>query len=117
MHEVSLVRNMLSTLEDQFSVEEMSRLIRVQMQVGALANVEPILMQNAFEAVKQDNPKYKDVELQIEWVDVQIYCEICDKNSAVEGYRFVCECGRPSSDVVSGKELLIKEVEFSELVA
>lgn len=117
MHEVSLVRNMLNTLEDQFSEEEMDRLIRVKMKVGALANVEPILLQNAFDAVKLDRPKYMDVELQIEWIEVQIHCQTCDKTSAVEGYRFVCECGRPSSNVVSGTELLIQEVEFSELAA
>ena len=72
MHEVSLVRNMLRTLEDKFSPQEMSRLVRIKMKIGKLSNVEPILMQTAFDAVIYEHPNYKNVQLEIEPQEVQI---------------------------------------------
>ena len=113
MHELSLVRGIFKTLEDEFSAEEMQRLHAVNMKVGKLSNVEPILMQNAFSAVKADRPEYADVDLKIEVLPIEIECE-CGKRTVIENYRFFCSCGAPSNNVVQGEELLIHQVEFSD---
>ena len=114
MHELSLVRGIFKTLEEEFQREEMDRLHTVKMKVGQLSNVEPILMQNAFSAVKADQPEYGDVNLEIEVLPIEIYCDKCDKRCQVENYRFVCACGMPTNNVVQGTELLIHQVQFSD---
>ncbi|MEM9326868.1 MAG: hydrogenase maturation nickel metallochaperone HypA [Bacteroidota bacterium] len=115
MHEVSLVRNVFRTLEEEFGTEELTRLQTIRMKVGELSNVEPTLMQNAFEAVKADNPKYDTVGLEIDWIPTTVSCPICTATSRVQNYHFVCEnCGAPTSDVITGNELLIHQVEFAE---
>ncbi len=114
MHEVSLVRNVFRSLEDEFSSDEMERLSVIKMKIGKLSNVEPILMQNAFEAVKVEHPQYAEVKLEIELVPVQIHCDSCGENTVISDYRFVCSCGTPSNNVISGTELLIHQVEFLE---
>lgn len=115
MHEISLVRNIFRTLEEQFSAEELSRLASIRLRVGLLSNVEPVLMQNALDAVTAtEQPAHRHVKLDIETVPVRIYCEDCQCETQIENYRFRCgRCERPNNNVVSGTELLISGVEFS----
>ncbi|RMG32072.1 MAG: hydrogenase maturation nickel metallochaperone HypA [Bacteroidetes bacterium] len=114
MHEISLVRNIFSTLEEEFSPEELERLTAIELKVGLLSNVEPRLMQNAFEAVTESAQKYTHVTLSVEVVPIEILCRHCNTHSLVEQYKFVCkQCGRPSSEVVHGTELLIHRVHFA----
>ncbi|MCU0449819.1 MAG: hydrogenase maturation nickel metallochaperone HypA [Bernardetiaceae bacterium] len=114
MHEASLVRSIFRSLEDNFPPERLAVLERVYLRVGLLANVEPVLMQNAFAAVQATEARYETVELVIEVLPIKVFCPTCQIESLVENYRFVCACGRPSSQVVQGTELLIHQVEFRE---
>ncbi|MGB3589357.1 MAG: hydrogenase maturation nickel metallochaperone HypA [Tunicatimonas sp.] len=118
MHEVSLVRSIFRTLEDEFPADKMNRLVQVNLQVGMLSNVEPILMQNAFQALTETETQYQAVKLEIETVPVVIYCAGCDRKSEVHQYKFVCEeCGQLNNNVVQGTELLIHQVHFNEQLA
>lgn len=116
MHEISLVRNVFRTLEAQLPADELARLDKIKLRIGLLSNVEPILMQNAFEAVTEtEQQQFKAVQLDIELVPIHILCPSCGKESAVENYRFRCGyCDTPSNEVVSGTELLISGVELRE---
>ena len=114
MHEISLVRNIFKTLEDEFP-GEIQKIRGIHLTVGLLSNVQPILMQNAFEAVLLDEPKYNKASLQVEVLPVLIHCDDCDNDSKVEQYKFVCNfCGKPSKNIIQGEELLISKVEFAE---
>jgi hydrogenase nickel incorporation protein HypA/HybF len=114
MHEISLVRNIFKTLEDEFP-GEIERVRGIHLNVGLLSNVQPILMQNAFEAVLLDEPRYNKAWLQVKVLPIVIHCDDCDKNSEVQQYKFVCDaCGKPSKNIIQGEELLISKVEFTE---
>ncbi|MDX2283418.1 MAG: hydrogenase maturation nickel metallochaperone HypA [Bacteroidia bacterium] len=116
MHEISLVRNMFRALEETFGEAERSRIRAIRLKIGQLSNVEPLLMHNAFDAVvATDAPEYQQARLEIETVPIRIRCAACGGESAVEQYRFVCaHCGKPSSDLIAGTELLISGVELDE---
>lgn len=115
MHEISLVRSISGTLESEFSAEELSRLTKINLRVGLLSNVQPVLMQNAFGAVKEAEGKFENVVLEIEVLPVIVRCELCNHESQIDNYKFACaSCGRPTSNVVQGNELLIHKVEFSD---
>jgi hydrogenase nickel incorporation protein HypA/HybF len=113
MHEISLVRNIFRTLQEEFP-ERMQKLRRVQLKAGLLSNVQPILMQNAWEAVLADEPTYAGIALEVKVLPILIHCEACNRTHEVENYRFVCACGKPSRNVVQGEELMISEVEFED---
>lgn len=113
MHEISLVRNIFKTLEDEFP-GEIERVRSIYLTVGLLSNVQPILMENAFAAVLEDEPRYNKSSLHVEVLPVLIYCDDCDATTEVLQYRFVCSCGKPSRKIVQGEELLITKVEFAE---
>lgn len=113
MHEISLVRNIFNTLEDEFK-QDMPRIKKIYLKAGILSNVQPILMQNAFEAVLQTEPKYRNKSLEVEVLPILIHCNICQKTTEVQQYRFICECGQPCNNIIQGDELLISKVEFEE---
>ncbi len=113
MHEISLVRSIFNTLESEFSKEELTTITTIDLKVGKLSNVEPVLMQNAFEAVTVAEEKFQTVKLNIEVIPIEIYCADCDSNSFIDNYKFACStCGKPNNNVVKGTELLIHQVHF-----
>ena len=117
MHEISLVRNIFKTLEDEFP-GEIEKVRGIHLRVGLLSNVQPILMQNAFEAALLDEPKYNKATLDVEVLDILIHCDDCNKNSEVKQYKFACSyCDKPSKNIIQGEELLISKVEFADTEA
>jgi hydrogenase nickel incorporation protein HypA/HybF len=113
MHEISLVRNIFSILEEAFPGRIM-QITRIRVKAGMLSNVQPVLMQNAFDAVAEEEPKYADIKLEVEVLPILIYCDGCNKTTEIINYTFVCSCGKPSKKIVQGEELMISRVEFSE---
>lgn len=113
MHEISLIRSIFSTLETEFTSEELENLAAIDLRVGKLSNVEPVLMQNAFAAFQSSESRFEDVKLAIEVLAIEIECPLCTQRSQVEQYKFVCgNCGHPTNNVVQGTELLIHRVHF-----
>ncbi len=114
MHEISLVRNIIATLKNEFP-DKFFSIQNIYLRVGELSNVQPILMQNAFAAVQEAEPEYADMKLSIEFLNIQIECEKCQHISVVQQYKFMCEkCGTPSKKILQGEELLISKVVFKE---
>ncbi|NJL11776.1 MAG: hydrogenase maturation nickel metallochaperone HypA [Microscillaceae bacterium] len=114
MHEISLIRSTFRTLAEEFSEVEFKKITDIHLKIGQLANVEPILLQNAFEAVVSTEFANQPMKLHIEWLPTLIKCPVCQHTSEVTQYRFVCQhCQRPCSQVVQGNELLIGKVELS----
>ena len=113
MHEISLVHGIFRTLQEQFP-DKMESLLRVKVKAGLLSNVQPLLMQSAWDAVLECEPEHGDVKLDMEVLPVLIECTKCGKVSQVDDYVFICSCGEPCRNIIQGQELLISEVEFEE---
>ena len=114
MHEISLVRNIFRTLEAEFEQKELDKLSQIDLKVGLLSNVEPILMQNAFEAVAQDEQRFLDAKLMVNVVPIIIKCDLCGDVSEVKNYSFKCQNGHPTKNIIQGEELTIERVHFDE---
>lgn len=115
MHEISLVRTIFRTLDDNFSPEELGKVMAIELKIGPLANVEPVFLQNAFDAVvREDEIRFSDVLLRMNMVPILIQCPYCGQITEVQQYRFVCACGKPCSNVVQGNELMIERVEMRD---
>ena len=112
MHEVSIIKNIVKTLEENYE-DRMDSIVSVEIEAGLLSNVQPILIQNAYEALILDEPKLANVELKVKQLPIIAHCENCDKNFEVIRHRFVCDCGEPSRDIIQGDELRISKVDFN----
>jgi hydrogenase nickel incorporation protein HypA/HybF len=115
MHETSIVNGIVKTLEQEFDAEKLHKMIGIHVKVGILSNIEPRLLLNAYEASHMSNPKYQNVKLHIEMLELKIQCESCDHITDVKQYRFLCDkCQKPSKNVIQGEEMLIHKVEFDD---
>ena len=114
MHEISLVKTILRTLEEEFEVSQLDRLRQIDLKVGLLSNVEPTLMQNAYEAVTEDEQKYQQARLKVNVVPIMVECDLCGDVAEVVNYSFKCSNGHPCRNVIQGEELLIERVHFDE---
>ncbi|NML20846.1 hydrogenase maturation nickel metallochaperone HypA [Pseudoflavitalea sp. G-6-1-2] len=111
MHEVAIIRDILQTLEAHHG-DKLDRITKVQIEAGLLCNVQPILIQNAFEAMRIEEPKLAELDLEVKLLPVIAFCKSCNKEFPVQLNRFVCECGAPSNTIIQGEELRISKVEF-----
>ncbi len=115
MHEISIIRSVFNSLEEQFNQEEQKRLIQIDMEVGLFSNIEPLLLQNAFKAVQEAENRFPRAKLHINCTPIKIFCESCQTESIIENYKFICQsCGQANNNLISGTELLIKRVHFQE---
>ena len=113
MHEVSLVKNIFSTLDEEFPKEQLDKISTIHLKLGKLSNAEPVLMQNAFKAVTQSENRFINVNLEIEVIPIKIFCADCNQFSIIENYSFKCHhCGMPNNNITEGEELLISKVSF-----
>ncbi len=112
MHEISLVKNIFYTLEEEFP-ERIKDLRGIYLTVGILSNIQPLLMQSAFEAVLQEEPQYANASLHVEVLPIKIFCDDCKTETEIHNYTFVCSgCNKPSNKITQGEEMLITKVEF-----
>ena len=102
MHEISLVKNIFKTLGDQFP-GEIDRVRAIHLTVGVLSNVQPILMQNAFYAILEDQPIYNKASLHVDVLPILIHCDECNKDVEVHHYKFICSCGKPAEILFRAK--------------
>lgn len=115
MHEVSLVRSIIGTLEAEYGPAGLAQVRDIYLRVGQLANVEPLLLQSAFGAVQQADPRYERLRLHVELLPILVRCADCDHVSTIRDYRFRCaRCDVPTKNIIQGTELLIHRVAFEE---
>lgn len=111
MHELSIVKDIFDTLTSHYE-SRVNNIQKIQVTAGLLSNVQPVLIQNAFDAFILENIHYRDMEMEVVVNDIIAHCAHCQKNFSVHFHRFVCECGQPSSNIVQGDELYISQVIF-----
>lgn len=114
MHELSLVKNILNTLDEEFP-DKSHEIRKIYLTVGLLSNIQPLLMQSAFSAVIEETPKYAKASLQVDILPIKILCPKCNKSSDIEKYVFKCNyCDEPCNNITQGDEMLITKIEFEE---
>ena len=114
MHEISLARNIFNTLQDEFP-DKFDSIQTIYLNAGELSNVQPLLMESAFAAVLEDEPKYRHTKLQVNVLPIIVQCDVCNTQSTVKQYKFICSnCGSACKKIIQGDELLISKVEFSD---
>lgn len=113
MHELSIVKDIFRTLEDAYP-DRYEKISKIHIEAGLLSSLQPVLIQNAFEAYVLDDERFRDTELEVSILPIIAYCKKCEKPFDVQYHRFVCACGEPSDTILQGEELRISQVTFKE---
>ncbi|MCB1823497.1 MAG: hydrogenase maturation nickel metallochaperone HypA [Candidatus Competibacteraceae bacterium] len=111
MHELSLCESIIETLTDQTHRQGFSRVRRVWLEIGALANVELDALRFAFK-VARENTVAATAELDILTLPGRAWCLDCAQTVEVNQLFDPCPlCGSYQWRLTGGNEMRIKELE------
>ena len=102
MHEESLIRSLLRQVEDLARQHQATAVAEIEVEVGPLSGVEPLLLQDAFERLR-DEFSWPLAELSVVEVGLDVLCRSCQTESQLQNFRFVClQCGSTSLQILRG---------------
>jgi hydrogenase nickel incorporation protein HypA/HybF len=112
MHEVSICESILDILKETAAKEGAKKVTSVRLRVGEMAGVLEDSLRFAFEVVTKDTLA-EGARLDIENVPLAARCRSCGREFRIVGYAFSCKhCDSPEIEVVSGRELLIEDIDL-----
>jgi hydrogenase nickel incorporation protein HypA/HybF len=110
MHETALAAQLLRQIEQEAEAVGASRVTEVRLQVGELAGVEPVLLEEAFRRLAP-NTQAAGARLELVLVPLAATCESCGRSFQVERFRFQCPvCGGVRTRVIAGEELVLESL-------
>jgi hydrogenase nickel incorporation protein HypA/HybF len=113
MHEESLVRSVLSEVQQLASANVASSVEVVTVDIGLLSGVEPELFRLAFERLAPASLG-ADCRLQLRCTPMLIRCRDCDAECEMEETQFVCAaCSSPNVEVRGGDRVILDSVEVT----
>lgn len=110
MHELGLIHQIIKTVDEVKTENQLTEIESITLQVGEMCDVVPAFLEQAWENAK-DTAGYSQTKLLIENVKATARCYQCGEINDVRRIDFQCPaCGSPDFKIVSGREFLIKEI-------
>ena len=115
MHELSIAMSLVEIAADEAAKLGASRVIAVQVRVGALSGVVPDALAFCWEMASADSP-IAGARLQIDEVPVTIHCDACNAERALASPQHLrCpSCGAPALKITAGRDLALTALEISD---
>ena len=115
MHEISLVRSLLSQVQKIANENDASSASEVVIEIGPLSGVEPDLIQIAFEQLVGDDAI---PSLVIQPAPLIVLCKDCDQESELTEFTFQCDrCDSRSVKIIRGDEFRLLSVTLNQSTA
>ena len=114
VHELSIAQNIFDIIYQSVPREELQCVRTVRMKVGTLSGVVPDSLGFCFSAIASETALSR-ATLSIERVPFRIKCNSCEHEFTNNIGFVVCpQCGGVETIVLSGRELLVTEIELDE---
>ncbi|MBC7348766.1 MAG: hydrogenase maturation nickel metallochaperone HypA [Candidatus Aminicenantes bacterium] len=117
MHEMSIVADLFTIIEEQARKSGATRVTRVKVLIGELSGVVPELFRSAFNSYKKGTIADKS-RLEIKVTRIKFKChgcgkEITAKNIMDESFSHACPfCGSKDMELISGRDLYLEKLEI-----
>jgi hydrogenase nickel incorporation protein HypA/HybF len=113
MHELSIALSMLDLAAEEAQRHGCVRVLGIHVKLGPLSGVVREALLSAYQLARENTP-LEDAQLVIEEVPVLVHCPTCQTRRAVVSVQELCcaECGTPSADIVSGRDLEMVALEI-----
>ena len=112
MHELSVCQALLTQVEQLAREQGARQVVKVSLGIGPLSGVEPALLSQAY-PIAAAGTVAENSELVIEERPVRVHCSQCGKDSDATANRLLCaHCGDWRTELLSGDDLLLMQVEF-----
>ena len=114
MHELSIAENIVETVKQNVAPEDMKKVKEIRLKLGEFSNVAADSLIFAFESLK-DEYNLRGSSLKIQNIKFEVKCNECNAvTSNRYGVRECAICGSFDTEVISGEELLVSEIELKE---
>jgi hydrogenase nickel incorporation protein HypA/HybF len=112
MHEMSLSYATVESVLESVAELNPLRIRSLTLTVGELSGVSVEALRFSF-PIAAAGTMLEDAELILESEPVQVYCGDCEQLTTLADLQSFCcsSCGKPTSEVRSGKDLLIRAIE------
>jgi hydrogenase nickel incorporation protein HypA/HybF len=112
VHELSLCQNLIDQLTGLVRLHGAISVARVEVEVGALAGVEPQLLEDAFSMARMGTVA-EQAELLTRRVAPRVHCRQCQAEADTAPNRLACpSCHSLDTDLVRGQALILARVEL-----
>ena len=110
MHEYSLMRGLLSQVDELRTRHQADRVVSIRLIVGEFSGVEADLLQSAFDDLSRETPM-AGAALDIQRTSLSGRCADCESVFTIEKFRFICpHCESAAVSIDQGEELLLETV-------
>lgn len=110
MHEMSLCGDLLDQVIAIAAQYHAQSVESITVNVGALAGVEPALLDSAFAMIKLGTV-VEQAQLILHTIPVTVLCRVCGVQSEVVANRLLCStCQSHATTLLSGDELILASV-------
>ena len=112
MHELGVVFHMIDLLEDAAREHGLSRITRVEVDLGEVSGVITDFFEDAWRWASARSDVLREAVLDIYQVDAVTVCNACGKTFPTVAYGRTCpHCGSPDTVLLHGNELEIRSIE------
>jgi len=117
MHELSIAQNIVDIVQRNIARNDLEKVKAVRLKIGQLAGVVSDSLRFSFTAIVSDSP-LRNAFLEIEETPFVLHCNGCERDSTNEiGYTYCPNCGSRDTTVISGTEMLVREIELADSVS
>jgi hydrogenase nickel incorporation protein HypA/HybF len=118
MHELSIATAIVERAQELAGRHRGAEVTAVRVRVGELAGVVPDALRFSFDVAREGTP-VGAARLVVEDIPATAHCAPCDAPFAVgtPPYLWCPRCDRPTTRLVSGRELEITAIELEEATA
>ncbi|NLF31847.1 MAG: hydrogenase maturation nickel metallochaperone HypA [Planctomycetes bacterium] len=110
MHEMSIAVDMMQQLERIAAEHGVSRVERIELEVGVLRLVVPEALRDAFSAVAAGTVA-EGAELDMVETPARARCGACGEEYPVQVEEYLCpRCGQAAGQILAGNDIIIRSL-------
>lgn len=113
MHELAIAQSIAEAVEARAIECKATRVKGVRLRIGEASGIVADSLMFSFEMIASEVPVLAGTQLLVDTVPHRARCRHCDKEFAIANYIALCPtCQEWSSEIISGTELQILEMEI-----
>jgi len=113
MHELSIAQNIIEIVKENVNEEDYGNVKSIILEIGELSGIVADSLQFCFDAIKSETP-FQNAEMKINNIPFKLFCNICKSvTTNTIGTCLCTKCGGTDTNIVSGTEMRITEVEIN----
>ena len=114
MHEMSLAQDIVVSIGEHVGSEKLPFVTKVTMEIGAVSGVVPESLHFAFDASIEGTP-LSAATMSSAIVPFVVHCYQCGRDSQNDNGFMLCSyCDSSDVAIISGTELILKQIELKE---